>query len=80
MNQRGCSGAPSALWGAPQSAMSRGGRTALEIQARVPKGFPDHVVRTVSENCSTLKLTHFKFEASECYTPGRQAPHNASSP
>uniref|UniRef100_A0A832A0Q1 ATP-binding protein n=1 Tax=Desulfacinum infernum TaxID=35837 RepID=A0A832A0Q1_9BACT len=34
----------------------------LEIQVRVPSGFPDDVVRTVSENCATLKFHHFEFE------------------
>ncbi|MBX5493410.1 MAG: ATP-binding protein, partial [Chloroflexi bacterium] len=35
----------------------------LEIQARVPEGAPPQVVRTVSENCRTLRFTHFGFEA-----------------
>ena len=34
----------------------------LEIQARVPGGVPDTVVRTVSENCRTLKFTSQHFE------------------
>ena len=34
----------------------------VEIQARVPGGVPDNVVRTVSENCRTLKLTRQGFE------------------
>lgn len=29
----------------------------LEIEAEMPDGAPDHVVRTVTENCRTLKLT-----------------------
>ncbi len=34
----------------------------LEIQARVPGGVPDNVVRTVSENCRTLKFKSQGFE------------------
>ena len=34
----------------------------LEIQARMPGGVPDNVVRTVSENCRTLKFTSHGFE------------------
>ncbi|GAB6876734.1 Swt1 family HEPN domain-containing protein [Thermaerobacter litoralis] len=34
----------------------------LEITVRAPEGFPEHVVRTVRENCATLKFTDFGFE------------------
>ncbi len=34
----------------------------LEIQAVVPDGVPDNVVRTVTENCVTLKFTGHGFE------------------
>jgi len=34
----------------------------LEIQARVPDGVPDDVVRTVTENCRTLKFDDQGFE------------------
>jgi hypothetical protein len=34
----------------------------VEIQARAPGGVPDTVVRTVSENCRTLKFTSQDFE------------------
>lgn len=34
----------------------------LEIQARVPGGVPVNVVRTVSENCRTLKFKSQSFE------------------
>ena len=34
----------------------------LEIEAELPDGFPDHVVRTVNENGSTLKFTDHGFE------------------
>ena len=34
----------------------------LEIQARVPTGVPDNLVRTVSENCRTLKFSSQHFE------------------
>ena len=30
---------------------------ALEIEAEIPAGAPEHVVRTVTENCRTLKIT-----------------------
>ena len=35
----------------------------LEISAEVPDGVPDHVVRTVLENSTTLKFTSKGFEA-----------------
>ena len=34
----------------------------LEIEAVVPSGAPDHVVRTVTENSRTLKFTNQGFE------------------
>jgi hypothetical protein len=34
----------------------------VEIQARVPGGVPDNIVRTVSENCRTLKFKNQSFE------------------
>lgn len=34
----------------------------LEIQARLPDGAPDGVVRTVSENARTLRFENFGFE------------------
>ena len=34
----------------------------LEIEAEVPEGAPDHVVRTVTENSRTLKFTSQGFE------------------
>jgi antitoxin component of MazEF toxin-antitoxin module len=36
----------------------------IEIQAELPEGAPESVVRTVSENCRTLKFTSFDFEES----------------
>jgi hypothetical protein len=36
----------------------------LEIQASMPDGVPDHTVRTVTENCTTLKFSSFGFEES----------------
>ncbi len=35
----------------------------LEIDAEMPAGTPDHVVRTVTENCRTLKFRSQGFEA-----------------
>lgn len=37
-------------------------KVALEIQAELPNGAPDQVVRTVTENCRTLKFKSFGFE------------------
>jgi hypothetical protein len=34
----------------------------LEISAEIPDGAPDYVVRTVTENCRTLKFTSYGFE------------------
>jgi len=34
----------------------------LEIQVRLNQGFPDNVIRTVCENCRTLKFDSFDFE------------------
>jgi hypothetical protein len=34
----------------------------LEIQANVPEGVPENVVRIVSENCRTLQFEKFEFE------------------
>ena len=38
-------------------------RVTLEIEAEIPTGAPDHVVRTVTENSRTLKFTSQGFEA-----------------
>jgi len=37
-------------------------KVTLEIQAEVPSGAPDNVVRTVTENCRTLKFSDHGFE------------------
>jgi hypothetical protein len=34
----------------------------LEVEAEIPSGAPDHVVRTVTENSRTLKFTSQEFE------------------
>jgi len=34
----------------------------LEISAQIPDGAPDHVVRTVTENCNTLHFISYGFE------------------
>jgi hypothetical protein len=34
----------------------------LEVEAEVPTGAPDHVVRTVTENSQTLNFTSHGFE------------------
>jgi hypothetical protein len=36
----------------------------LEIEFRIPNGVPDNVIRIVSENCRTLKLTNMRFAES----------------
>jgi hypothetical protein len=41
---------------------SRKGPETLEIDARLPGGAPDNVVRTVTENSRTLKFTSQDFE------------------
>jgi hypothetical protein len=38
-------------------------RVTLEIEAEIPDGVPDHVVRTVTENSRTLKFTSHGFES-----------------
>jgi hypothetical protein len=42
----------------PQSEIT----VTVETQARVPGGVPDNAVRTVSENCRTLKFKNQSFE------------------
>ncbi|MDP8922332.1 MAG: AAA+ family ATPase, partial [Chloroflexota bacterium] len=39
-------------------------RITLEIEADLPDGAPDHVVRTVTENCRALRFTDAGFEES----------------
>jgi hypothetical protein len=34
----------------------------IELEAEIPDGAPDHVVRTVTENSRTLKFTSHGFE------------------
>jgi hypothetical protein len=38
-------------------------RVTLEIDAEIPAGVPDNVVRTVTENSRTLKFTNHGFES-----------------
>ncbi|MCD8490337.1 MAG: DUF499 domain-containing protein [Desertifilum sp.] len=35
---------------------------SVEIQVKIPDGVPDNIVRTVTENCRTLKFTSYEFE------------------
>jgi hypothetical protein len=37
-------------------------KITLEIEAEIPSGAPDHVVRTVTKNCRTLEFTSQGFE------------------
>lgn len=37
-------------------------KVTLEVEAEIPSGAPDNVVRTVTENCQTLKFTSQGFE------------------
>jgi hypothetical protein len=37
-------------------------KVTFEIEAEIPNGVPDNVVRTVTENSRTLKFTHHGFE------------------
>lgn len=34
----------------------------LEVQVQLPEGVPDHIIRTVTENCRTLKFKTHNFE------------------
>ena len=38
-------------------------RITLEIEADIPQGAPEHVVRTVTENARTLKFSNYAFES-----------------
>ena len=42
--------------------MGSGVTVMLEIEAKIPNGTPDNVVRTVTENSRTLKFTSHGFE------------------
>ena len=44
-------------WGAKNNV-----EVTIEIQATVPDGYPEKTVRTISENCRTLKFTQQGFE------------------
>lgn len=44
-------------------------RVTLEIEAAMPSGAPDHVVRTVTENCRTLKSRSQGFEEEQHTAP-----------
>jgi hypothetical protein len=37
-------------------------RVTIEVEADLPSGAPEHVVRTVSENWRTLGFTSYGFE------------------
>jgi hypothetical protein len=37
-------------------------KVTLEIEAEIPAGIPDNVVRVVKANSVELKFTHFDFE------------------
>lgn len=37
----------------------------LEIEAEIPEGLPENVIRTVTENCRTLKFKDYGFEEDE---------------
>lgn len=37
-------------------------KITLEVEAEIPSGAPDHVVRTVTENSRTLRFTSQGFE------------------
>ena len=37
-------------------------KVSLEIEAEMPSGAPENVVRTVTENCRTLKFESQGFE------------------
>ena len=35
----------------------------IELQVKIPNGAPDNIVRTVTENCRTLKFENYEFES-----------------
>jgi hypothetical protein len=37
-------------------------KVTLEIEAEIPEGVSDQILRTVTENCRTLKFKHAEFE------------------
>lgn len=37
-------------------------KVTFEIEAELPDGAPDHIIRTVTENCRTLRFEQFGFE------------------
>ena len=37
-------------------------QVTIELQAQVPEGVPEHVVRTITENCRVLKFESYEFE------------------
>ena len=39
-----------------------GSEATVETEASIPSGTPENVVRTVTENCRTLKFTSHGFE------------------
>jgi hypothetical protein len=43
-------------------ASAREKSITLEVEADIPAGAPDQVVRTVNENSKTLKFTNYDFE------------------
>jgi hypothetical protein len=45
-----------------QGIMGANVEVTLEIEARIPSGAPENIVRTVTENCRTLKFTIHGFE------------------
>ena len=46
----------------PHDAALKPDALTLEINAEVPTGAPDNAVRTVTENCRTLKYSDHGFE------------------
>ena len=47
-----------------QSLPGAAAEVTLDIQVNIPDGIPEHVLRTVTENCRTLKFTSQGFEES----------------
>ena len=48
--------------GVSKQPIRAGVEVTLEIHAHLPNGSPGHVVRTVTENCCTLRFTSAGFE------------------
>jgi len=54
-------------------------KATLEVEAKIPSGAPDRVVRTVTENSRTLKFTSLGFVQSAAFGQSFQNPLKRSA-